>query len=294
MVLGVTNLQRAYLELRGLLSYMTIYKPCMEDPDTVSALPDGCVGVYTSDPTVAKQFRIACLPYWFIHPMLAFKHKNILSIATPLYPAAELQLEPAVGYPVITIGATTEDKMPALHLCTYNTPWGDPIHIPSIQVLASSQKRVLVSREAAVITGGSITSEVPRRAVVASGIRHNTRDTKATAASSAKISHEKIAVFEAPEMPPSIPAWERALMGVDQTRPTQLKVHSDTYSIGKEVVFMLLESAGMTELDKMFEFQVKIRMYTSMPMPNPNLVALGIKMGAVDEFIETEVVPLFT
>ncbi|KAJ6607489.1 hypothetical protein B0H10DRAFT_2227793 [Mycena sp. CBHHK59/15] len=123
MVLGVTNLQRAYLELRGLLSYMTIYKPRMEDPDAVSALPDGCVGVYTSDPTVAQQFRITRLPYWFIRPMLAFKHENILSIATPLDPAAELQLEPAVGYPVITVGATTEDKMRALHLCTHNTPW---------------------------------------------------------------------------------------------------------------------------------------------------------------------------
>ncbi|KAJ6631633.1 hypothetical protein B0H10DRAFT_2207256 [Mycena sp. CBHHK59/15] len=116
MVLGVINLQHAYLELHGLLSYMTIYKPRMEDPNAVSALPDGCVGVYTSDPTVAQQFRIARLPYWFIRPMLAFKHENILSIATPLDPAAELQLEPAVGYPVITVGATTEDKMRALPL----------------------------------------------------------------------------------------------------------------------------------------------------------------------------------
>ncbi|KAJ6619149.1 hypothetical protein B0H10DRAFT_2217021 [Mycena sp. CBHHK59/15] len=65
-------------------------------------------------------------------------------------------------------------------------------------------------------------------------------------------------------------------------------------AIGKEVIFTPLESAGMTELDKMFEFQVKIGMYTSMPVLNPDFVALGIKMGTVDEFIETEVVPRFT
>ncbi|KAJ6626353.1 hypothetical protein B0H10DRAFT_2429932 [Mycena sp. CBHHK59/15] len=64
-------------------------------------------------------------------------------------------------------------------------------------------------------------------------------------------------------------------------------------AIGKEVVFTPLESAGMTELDDMFEFQANIGMYTSTPVPSPDLVALGVKMGTVDELIETEVVPRF-
>ncbi|KAJ7713324.1 hypothetical protein B0H14DRAFT_2644887 [Mycena olivaceomarginata] len=45
MVLGVTGLQRAYLELTGLLRYLSIYKPRMENPDVEAGLPDDCIGV---------------------------------------------------------------------------------------------------------------------------------------------------------------------------------------------------------------------------------------------------------
>ncbi|KAJ6607490.1 hypothetical protein B0H10DRAFT_2227794 [Mycena sp. CBHHK59/15] len=40
-------------------------------------------------------------------------------------------------------------------------------------------------------------------------------------------------------MPPSIPAWERALMGVDRTRPTQSKAHSDTYYVFPEPALLV-------------------------------------------------------
>ncbi|KAJ6612425.1 hypothetical protein B0H10DRAFT_2436983 [Mycena sp. CBHHK59/15] len=64
-------------------------------------------------------------------------------------------------------------------------------------------------------------------------------------------------------------------------------------AIGKEVKFAPLETAGLAELDEMFEFQANIGMYNSTPVPNPDLVALGVKIGTVDEFVKTEVVPRF-
>ncbi|KAJ7453060.1 hypothetical protein B0H11DRAFT_1927210 [Mycena galericulata] len=62
-------------------------------------------------------------------------------------------------------------------------------------------------------------------------------------------------------------------------------------AIGKEVTFTSVESAGLVDLDEMFSFQAKIGMYTTTPIPNPALVALGVQFGTMEEFIGGEVVP---
>ncbi|KAJ7142844.1 NAD(P)-binding protein [Mycena epipterygia] len=64
-------------------------------------------------------------------------------------------------------------------------------------------------------------------------------------------------------------------------------------AIGKEVTFTPLKTTGLLEFDEMFLFQAKIGMYTDTPVPNPALVALGIKFGTMEEFIKTEIVPRF-
>ncbi|KAF7300333.1 NmrA domain-containing protein [Mycena chlorophos] len=42
-----------------------------------------------------------------------------------------------------------------------------------------------------------------------------------------------------------------------------------------------------------YEFQAQYGLYTDTPHPNPKLVALGVKFGSMEEFIEQEVVPRF-
>ncbi|KAJ7724712.1 hypothetical protein DFH07DRAFT_946306 [Mycena maculata] len=64
-------------------------------------------------------------------------------------------------------------------------------------------------------------------------------------------------------------------------------------AIGKKVTFTPVESAGIAELDEMFLFQAKIGMYKETPVPNPDLVALGVQFGSMEEFIKTEIVPRF-
>ncbi|KAJ7866231.1 NAD(P)-binding protein [Mycena olivaceomarginata] len=64
-------------------------------------------------------------------------------------------------------------------------------------------------------------------------------------------------------------------------------------AIKKEVNFVALESAGLLEFDEMYLYQAKIGLYNDTPIPNPDLVALGVKFGTVEEFIQTEVVPRF-
>ncbi|KAJ7195313.1 NAD(P)-binding protein [Mycena pura] len=64
-------------------------------------------------------------------------------------------------------------------------------------------------------------------------------------------------------------------------------------AIGKEVTFTPLETAGMAELDDMYLFQAKFGLYNDTPMPNPDLVALGVQFGSMEEFVQKEVVPRF-
>jgi len=83
-------------------------------------------------------------------------------------------------------------------------------------------------------------------------------------------------------------------------------------ALGKEVTFTAVETSGLVEIDEMvcvssfrlycavnptphfqFLYQAKIGMYTDTPVPNPALVALGVKFGTMEEFIKTEVVPRF-
>jgi len=64
-------------------------------------------------------------------------------------------------------------------------------------------------------------------------------------------------------------------------------------AIGKEVTFISPPTAGAEELDEMFLYQAKIGMYNDTPIPNPDLVALGVKFGTLEEFIQAEVVHRF-
>jgi hypothetical protein len=124
MVIGVTNVQRAYFELAGLLRYLTVYVPRIEDPTLQGGLPDADVmGAFTSNPTVAENFHRARLPYWFIRPLRAFSTENIFRVVEPLEPAQWIELEAAEGFPPIAVGPTLKERMRGLHKGTDILPW---------------------------------------------------------------------------------------------------------------------------------------------------------------------------
>jgi hypothetical protein len=57
--------------------------------------------------------------------------------------------------------------------------------------------------------------------------------------------------------------------------------------------FNLFSSFTPANSSTQFLYQAKIGMYNDTPIPNPDLVALGVKFGTVEEFIQKEVVPRF-
>ncbi|KAJ7734366.1 NAD(P)-binding protein [Mycena maculata] len=64
-------------------------------------------------------------------------------------------------------------------------------------------------------------------------------------------------------------------------------------AIGKEVTFTPLETAPTAHGNELFLFLTEIGLYRDTPTPNPDLIALGVQFGSLEEFIHTEVVPRF-
>ncbi|KAJ6453069.1 NAD(P)-binding protein [Mycena sanguinolenta] len=61
-------------------------------------------------------------------------------------------------------------------------------------------------------------------------------------------------------------------------------------SIAVDVTFTSVASAGNAQFDDMFAALAEYNgLYTSTPVPNPDLIALGAKFGTMEEFMEKEV-----
>ncbi|KAJ7704794.1 hypothetical protein B0H17DRAFT_1301678 [Mycena rosella] len=65
-------------------------------------------------------------------------------------------------------------------------------------------------------------------------------------------------------------------------------------AIGVEVAFTTAPPSGTPARDEMFAAHAEYSgLYTATPVPNPDLVALGVKFGTIDEFLESEIKPRF-
>ncbi|KAJ6517058.1 hypothetical protein DFH09DRAFT_1332534 [Mycena vulgaris] len=60
------------------------------------------------------------------------------------------------------------------------------------------------------------------------------------------------------------------------------------------VTFVPIETVGFEELDVMYAYQSDFGMYKDTVGPNSDLVALGVKIGSLDELISTGIVPSFS
>ncbi|KAJ6485247.1 hypothetical protein DFH09DRAFT_1458092 [Mycena vulgaris] len=65
-------------------------------------------------------------------------------------------------------------------------------------------------------------------------------------------------------------------------------------ALGVEVTFTSAPPTGSLRMDEMYAAHAEYRgFYTATPVPNPDLVALGVRFGTIEEFLETEVKPRF-
>ncbi|KAF8143243.1 hypothetical protein K438DRAFT_1994054 [Mycena galopus ATCC 62051] len=124
MQVAVTALQQTFLEADGLFRYMTVYKPRMDiAPNGPPPAADHCVGVFTTQPVIAQQFRAAGLPYWFLRPTWTFTNEKLLEVVELREPAHYLVLESAPGATHIRTKPDTDSKITTIHRCSRFVPW---------------------------------------------------------------------------------------------------------------------------------------------------------------------------
>ncbi|KAJ7618816.1 hypothetical protein DFH06DRAFT_1011921 [Mycena polygramma] len=60
-------------------------------------------------------------------------------------------------------------------------------------------------------------------------------------------------------------------------------------TLGVKTTFTTAPPTGVPAYDEMFKHHAEHGMYPDTPVPNPDLVALGVKFGTIQEFVEKEV-----
>ncbi|KAJ6524022.1 hypothetical protein B0H19DRAFT_1276712 [Mycena capillaripes] len=236
MVVGVTTVQHEYLELTGLLRYMSKYKPRLEgieDPDANTTRPDDCIGCFTDDPRIAQIFFKACLPCWLIRPLKVFANEYILKVVVPFAATNFLEMKPAAGFSSVPATDRLDDRIALVHRSTENTPWyRNPFEDSSPDVASNSAAQS--SRPGT--TGEQLAKAGPSRNVSSALSKSASSSGKgspyAAARAQAKAQKEakgpspnakpprdKFLPFDCPEMLTTITPWANALAAIDRSRP---------------------------------------------------------------------------
>jgi len=90
MRFGLTEFQRYFLEVRGCLDYVVLYKLRMDGQKPVATTVADCIGVFTNIAHIVQDFHTAGLPVWFLRPYKSWETRiscNILEIVPHVNPA---------------------------------------------------------------------------------------------------------------------------------------------------------------------------------------------------------------
>ncbi|KAF8131732.1 hypothetical protein K438DRAFT_1788235 [Mycena galopus ATCC 62051] len=246
MQVAVTALQQTFLEADGLFRYMTVYKPRMDiAPNGPPPTTDHCVGVFTTQPVIAQQFRAAGLPYWFLVELRE--------------PAHSLVLESAPGATHIRTKPDMDSKITTIHRCSCFVPWYKDPFASSVEEepdsIASSIDEPSSSRPASTPQESRRYQPYPSLASNSHGARgaHSrggARGGRGGRGGGGGRGRDKFLLLERDEMPPSIPAWEDGLKGVDRMIPPRARDRGEDgrYVLPEPALVVSSEDPGRPQL----------------------------------------------
>ncbi|KAJ7235745.1 hypothetical protein B0H12DRAFT_1076019 [Mycena haematopus] len=239
-VLAVRNLQRSFLETDAIIEYMRVYKPRME-----AATGDApranvtLMGAYTGNPREAQQLHQAGIPYWYIRTADKFSTEKINELVDVVGPS-QLDLEPHPLHPTLCRSTNdTDAKLEAIRKCSLSAEWyEDPYEslppVPPASKPGSTQGGPSRSRHDRPTDRYSPYSAGRPAA--------NARPTVKPPAGRDKFT----ALTGRPEMPPSIPHWEKALSEVDRSQPPLAMTTS--YILPEPALLASPEDVGQRQL----------------------------------------------
>ncbi|KAJ7158052.1 hypothetical protein B0H12DRAFT_1083385 [Mycena haematopus] len=226
MVLAIRNMQRTFLEADAMIEYMRVYKPRMEDPLGEASRPQaGMMGAYTGNAREAQLLHRAGIPYWYIRQASQFSKEKINELVAVRLPS-HLELQAHVLHP--TLGratGNTDAKLEMIQKCSLSAEWyTDPYDSASPLPSVADSSPASGSRD-----GGPSRSRDERNHERYSPWRD-----------------KFIALGGRPEMPATIPHWEKALAAVDRSRPP---LFSNTYYVLPEPALLASpEDVGQHQL----------------------------------------------
>ena len=126
MRFGLTEFQRYFLEVRGCLDYLLLYKPRMDGQKPAATTVANCIGVFTNIACIVQDFHTAGLPVWFLRPHKSWETPltcNILEIVPHVSPADILCVsEHDPPFPSIYCGYMTSYQRHA-SILAYSRTW---------------------------------------------------------------------------------------------------------------------------------------------------------------------------
>ena len=126
MRFGLTEFQRYFLEVRGCLDYLVLYKPRMDGQKPAATTVANCIGVFTNIARIAQDFYSAGLPVWFLRPHKSWETPltcNILEIVPHVSPADILCVsEHDPPFPMVYCGYMTSYHRHA-SIIAYSRTW---------------------------------------------------------------------------------------------------------------------------------------------------------------------------
>ncbi|KAJ7214059.1 hypothetical protein GGX14DRAFT_696767 [Mycena pura] len=91
-----------------------------------------------------------------------------------------------------------------------------------------------------------------------------------------------------------VPAAVLALLKNYNDPSKNISGKSTGKALGVELTFTTAPPMGMAAMNEMFTALAEYSgLYTATPVPNPDLVALGVQFGTIEEWLEAEVKPRF-
>ncbi|KAF9038181.1 hypothetical protein BJ165DRAFT_1532063 [Panaeolus papilionaceus] len=198
----VTEFQRYYLELVGLLDYMEIYQPRMRGLQPPASSVDDRVGVFAISEIVAQDFYRAGLPVWYLHPWKGGPFdRNVLQLVSATQSNARMD-DHDPPFPTVYTGLLGgREVLDAIH--QFSRTWlssKDPFQSNGIRINPPDS---------------SLSASSPSSSLAPTKGPKPKSTTKPLAGKPKIAGRDKYAPLESNLAPYSIPAWAEGLAAVD-------------------------------------------------------------------------------
>jgi hypothetical protein len=237
MRFGITEFQRYFLELHGLMDYLEIYQPRMLGLKPTATTVSDCIGAFVSTPQVVQEFFDAGIPVWLMRTAENFGSSvpNILSIVIPQPPSQIVMEDATPAFQSIFTGhAVEQGKYAAMHtfgrtFLVFRDPFQD-------EATPATDRDPMIRTDRPSVSSTVSMRELQQRSVVpkpaATATLPQTRQRRRAP------DLDKFIDPDSPLIPPQMPVWSIALKEVQRNDPQEKASELRKYAFPEPRMFV--------------------------------------------------------